>query len=619
MITPLARAARVALALLALTLGGVPARAQLGGAAPAPPAHVLTATAGPVHVTAGGGTTAEVRLTVAPGWHVNANPPKPDYMIATEVAIAGQGGLGAGAPAYPASVPLKVGFEEQPIAVYGGSVTVRVPLRAAASTVAGAYELKGTVQFQACNDQVCLPPAEATFKLAVMVSGGAGAGAVSETAAAAPATSAAPDSQAAATAVHGASPAGGAPASAAGGGALADALARGGLGWFLALFLGGLALNLTPCVFPMIGITVSVFGARRKEPLPQVLAHAIAYVLGIAVTYSVLGVIAGLTGGLFGAALQNTWVLVALGALLIVLALSMFGLYELQPPPWLLQRLGGADASSLLGIFLNGLAVGIIAAPCVGPFVVAVLALIAQRGSVAFGLETMFVLSLGLGFPYLVLAMFSNLLQSLPRAGEWMVWVKHAFGVGLTAFGLYYVLTGLAPAYVTWVLPGALLIGGVYLGFIDRHGSQKVGFRGFKMAVGMVAVAGGIASIMMLRAEGIRFQPYDETAMRTAIAQGRPVMLEFSASWCLPCHELDRNTFTDPRVKDLSRRYALFKVDLTHYDAPESQALRVRYGVTGVPEVLFFTPDGRELRDARVLGFLPPGPFLERMQAALGE
>jgi thiol:disulfide interchange protein DsbD len=617
--------------MLGLVLAwAVPVGAQMsGGGASAPPPKAETlvkASATPTSIAAGGRAEVMVRIEIASGWHVNANPPSPDYMIPTTLTLTGAAGVTPGKVSYPAGQPMKLAFDENPLSVYSGEVTAKVALAAGRKAVNGKHALQGKARFQACNDQVCLAPVSVPFTLEVTVSGGTSASAATPEslrgppagAPAAPVTAEPGETQ-----LPGPSHLGGAQPPDAGGMGQGDvgrrllgALAQGGLGWFLALFVGGLALNLTPCVFPMLGVTVSVFGARRRERPAKVIAHALAYVLGIAITYSVLGVVAALTGGLFGAALQSPWVSIGLGVLFVVLSLSMFGLYEMQPPPWLLQRLGGADATSLLGIFFSGLAVGIIAAPCVGPFVVAVLALLAQRGDALFGFQTMFVMSLGLGLPYLFLALFSNLLQSLPRSGDWMLWVKQVFGVLLVGIGLNYVLVGLVPQFAAWVLPVALILGGLFLGFVSRHGAAKPGFRVFKWAVGIAAVVGGIVAGMALRVEGLRFQPYDEQAVQAALASGKPVMLDFSAVWCAPCHELDRYTFTDRRVIERARGFATFKVDLTRYDSPGSKALRDRFGVTGVPEVLFFTPAGQEVRAARVIGFLPPGPFLERMEFA---
>jgi len=586
----------------------LPARAQSA-------AEVVRVRCDPVSVAAGSSVRVPVVLEVSPGWHVNANPPSPDYLIPTTLRLGGAVGLVPGRVSYPPGEAVKLRFDENPLSVYSGRVTLRVPLAAAVIATNGIHRLAGQVRFQPCNDEVCLAPASLPLTVLVTVRGSQVPGAHTPASAAAPptASSGAPaDSFTALPAAVPADTAFAGPSEA--DRHLSGALKRGGPWWFLVLFLGGLALNLTPCVFPMLGITVSVFGARRRERPVRVLAHAVAYVLGIAVTYSVLGVVAALTGGLFGSALQHPWVNVGLGLLFILLALSMFGLYEMQPPAWVQQRLGGADATSLLGIFLSGLAVGIIAAPCVGPFVVAILALLAQRGDALFGFQTMFVLSLGLGFPYLFLALFAGLIQSLPRSGDWMLWVKKVFGVLLAALGLYYVLIGLAPRLAGWVLPTVLIAGGLYLGFVDRHGSVRKGFRALKRVLGALAVVGGVAAVLWLRAEGIRFQPYDEAALQAALAGGRPVILEFSADWCVPCHELDRATFTDRRVIERSREFAVFKVDLTRYDSPGSRALRARYRVTGVPEILFFAPGAGEVRAARVLGFIPPGPFLERME-----
>jgi len=610
---------KILVAALASFIGLGIAHAQGGSAMPAAETLVKVA-AVPVSIAAGGKATASVKLTILEGWHVNANPPALEYNIPTKVTLTGANGLTPGAVHYPAGKKEKFGFEDAPLLVYDGTVEVTVPIAAAAG--ARSATLAGTVEYQSCNNEVCLAPTSVPFSVNVTV-----------TAAGAPSGTPPPDTSSAASAPAGApsSPRGfssfeGAPPATqgtpgAGGNAVKNkleaALAGGGLGWFVALFVGGLLLNLTPCVFPMLGVTVSIFGARRKQPLPKVVTTAVLYVLGICLTYTALGVVAALTGGLFGAALQSVWVNLFLGGLMLLLSLGMFGVYEMQPPLWLMDRLGGAQATNMAGAFFSGLGVGIIAAPCVGPFVVAVLALIAQRADVGFGVRTMFTLSLGLGFPYLFLATFSNLLQALPRSGDWMIWVKHALGTLLAAIGIYYLCVGFFPNAAPWVLPVGLALGGLWLGFIDRSAGAKGAFRTFALAAGGVALFVGVfVGVQMFKAaqRTLSFRPYDAAAVQASVAAGRPVMMDFSADWCLPCHELELNTFTDPRVVAAAKGFDRYKVDLTKYDSPEASALRKRFGVTGVPIVVFLGKGGSEVAEARVDGFLPPERFLQQME-----
>ncbi len=604
------RAARVA--LLGVGFAAV-AHAQLGGSEGTPAADKLVqATAAPVSVPAGGSAMVLVKLAILPGWHVNANPPALDYNIPTTVTLKNSAGFTVGRVRYPAGKQQKFAFEESPLLVYDGAAEVRVPVTAAAG--ATSQTLQGAVEYQACNDEVCLPPVSVPFTLHVTVTAAVPGGMSTPTDSAETQVEAVtPDSSVLSTAP----PAGGASGRGAVGNQLEAALARGGLGWFVALFVGGLLLNLTPCVFPMLGVTVSIFGARRKEPLPKVFSTAVLYVLGICVTYTALGVVAALTGGLFGAALQSVWVNVVIGGLMLVLSLGMFGAYEMQPPAWLMDRMGGAQATNFAGAFLSGLGVGVIAAPCVGPFVVAVLALIAQKGDVSFGVRTMFTLSLGLGFPYLFLATFSNLLQALPRSGDWMVWVKHVFGTLMAAIGIYYLCIGFVPDLAPWVLPVALLLGGTWLGFLDKSAGGKGSFRAFTQGAGIVAVVAGVVLGTQMYQAAMRtltFRPYEPAAVQASLDAGRPVMIEFSADWCVPCHELELSTLSDPRVVAEANRFDRYKVDLTKYNAPGSQASRQRYGIPGVPTVLFLGVDGREIASARVVGFLPPEKFLKRMK-----
>jgi thiol:disulfide interchange protein DsbD len=215
-----------------------------------------------------------------------------------------------------------------------------------------------------------------------------------------------------------------------------------------------------------------------------------------------------------------------------------------------------------------------------------------------------------------VLGTFSNLLQTLPRSGEWMVWVKKVFGVILVAVGLFYALLALAPSLAFWVIPAVLIVGGLYLGFFEKSAAKRPGFQRLKWATGTLAVIAGVALVATTPRGGLAFRPYDDALVLGDLPRSRPVMLDFSANWCVPCHELERSTFTDARVIAAGRSFDAFKVDLTRYDSPEADALRKRFGIRGVPTVVFLDTSGREIEGARVEGFLAPGPFLERMKTA---
>ncbi len=599
---------------------------RLEAQATRPPAAetLVHASAPPLTLAAGTSGVLTVTLRILPGWHINANPPALEYNIATVVALQPQAGVRPGKVVYPAGKSRKLSFEDQPLLVYDESAEVRVPVTIAATATNGTHTLRGTVEYQGCNDQVCLTPTVVQFTVDVTVTGGAAAGgllASPDSAAATDSTRAPPADSAVGTTPSGSDFQTGPPPGSSGAvqQRLESALTQGGFVWFALLFLLGLSLNLTPCVFPMLGVTVSIFGARRKEPLPKVLLHAVAYVLGIAVMYSALGVVAALTGGLFGAALQNPLVNVALGILLVGLSLSMFGLYELQLPGWVMDRLGGANTTSVLGIFFSGLGVGVIAAPCVGPVVVGVLAVVAQKASVPFGFQTMFALSIGLGFPYLFLAAFSNLIQSLPRSGGWMVWVKKLFGVLLATIGLNYVAIALVPSVAPWVVPAALLLGGMYLGFMEKSANDRTGFRLFKRFGGSLALVAAVMLVLQITAahsRGIVFLPYSEQAVEASLAKGRPVLLDFSANWCAPCHELEQQTFPDRRVQALAAGFDAYVIDLTQFKSVGSERSRQKYGVTGVPTVIFLVPGKGEVAAARVEGFVPPAVFVERLRLA---
>lgn len=643
------RAFRHGLALaLALVLAPLAARAQ-GGAPPPDAATLMQAHAPHLKGVAGATLDVPVALSIEPGWHVNANPPAEPEMIPTTIAIAAAPGFHAGATRYPAGTRRKLAFADEELLVYDGDVTAHVPLVLDAGATPGSHTLHGTLRYQACNDQLCLAPVAVPFEVVVEVAKGSGAAtttnptktppspetastepshpasAESSHAEVSPSPSAAETTDASAGGFATAPPPGAAtvPISPAAQ-ALADnpvarMFAHGSFLAFLGLFLIGLALNLTPCVYPMLGITVSIFGSRSSDTPIRTFALACFYVLGMATMYSGLGVAAALTGSLFGSWLANPWVLFGFGVMMIVLALSMFGVYELNPPYWLTSRLGGSGATNVVGVFLSGLAVGVIAAPCTGPPVVALLALVGAKGDPVFGFLAFFTLALGLGAPYLVLGTFSNLLQRLPRSGMWMVWVKKLFGSVMLALAAYFITLAFRPAWMLVVIGVVTVLAGVHLGFLEGSVPSVV-FRRVQRLVGAVTIIAGIAVLWTLPRPGqtrtMTFEPYSASAFASAASAHAPVMLDFSADWCLPCHELERTTFTDAQVIAGVRGFRRFHVDLTRYDSDESRTLKSRFDVRGVPTIVFLAPDGREARAARVEGFLPPERFLERVALA---
>ena len=540
----------------------------------------------------GAGTgTLRVHARVAPGWHVNSHEPSEDYLIPTMLSLDAAPGASYGQARYPAGVLRSFSFSKSPLSVYEGDFSIAVPV---AWGGGNAPAIAGSLEYQACNDTQCLPPARATFRTAG-AAGGPG-----------PAPSAA---GAASTLPGGAVPLTAAPArpgSATPAGDFARKVAdRGYVLVLLSVFLGGLALNLTPCVYPVIPLTIGFFGRQSQGNRGRVLALASLYVLGIVAMYSALGVAASLSGRLFGAALQNPWVLAGIAGVLVLLALSMFGVYELRTPTVLLRMAGGGSRTGAAGAFGMGLLVGVVAAPCVAPFTLGLLAFVAERQSVWLGVLFFAVLSLGLGLPYLFLALFSGSLSRLPRAGEWMEGVKRVFGWLLLAMAAYFLRLVLPRPWSEWLLPATLAVGALVL-LVKGFGLARIAR--FATAVLFLAAA---AFFVPRRALG--WQPYGEQALAQS---GKAAVIDFTADWCVPCLELDQRTFSDKRVAgELSRR-ALFKVDLTRGGTPDAVALTEKYRILGVPTIIFLDADGREREDLRLVGFEDAGKFLERLAKA---
>ncbi|MFZ2052927.1 MAG: cytochrome c biogenesis protein CcdA [Candidatus Aminicenantales bacterium] len=554
-----------------------------------------------------------LEISIRSPFHINADLPTEDYLIGTTVDFRTVPGAAYQKIVFPPAEMRQLGFSSNPLAVYEGTIKVTAEVSLAADFKGNEIEIAGTVGYQACDDRSCLPPDEAAFSQKVPVEGAAKTDA--------PVVSAPVEKKTEPAAVQGA----GKPVSRFEG--------RGLLPLFLLVFIGGLALNLTPCVYPLIPITISYFGGQSGGRRGSLAAHAVLYVVGMAITYSVLGSIAAFTGSLFGAALQYPAVLIFIALVMVLLSLSMFDVYELRLPAFL-NRLAGGSQKGYFGTLFMGLTVGIVAAPCIGPFVLGLLTYVGNRGSVLLGFSLFFVLALGLGIPFFFLGLFSGNLTRLPRSGAWMVWVRKIFGFILIAMAIYF-LKPLFPNSLLYHLSLALtmLIAGLYMAWLEPTQTPGKAFRAVRTLVGvaffgiaLVIASSGVQGYLDetlvsqgsgTHADSIAWFPYSEEKLAEASQSGRPVFIDSFADWCIPCKELDNLTFSRPEVIAASREFVMLKADLTSHKDESVKAFSKKFGIKGVPTLIFLKPDGTEIEELRGTGFEPKDDFLSKMKRAL--
>ncbi|MEW6352810.1 MAG: protein-disulfide reductase DsbD [Pseudomonadota bacterium] len=430
---------------------------------------------------------------------------------------------------------------------------------------------------------------------------------------------------------------------------IARSLAGDNLTLTLLTFFGfGLLLTFTPCVFPMIPILSSIIAGQHVQNTRRAFILSLTYVLAMALTYTVVGVIAGRFGENLQAASQNPWVLGIFSAIFVALALSMFGLYHLQlPSRWqsALTALSNKQrGGTLAGVAVMGLLSALIVGPCVAAPLAGALIYIGQTGDAALGGLALFALGLGMGAP--LLAIGTSLGKWLPQAGGWMDAVKTVFGVLLLAVAIW-MLERILPGPVTLLLWALLLIvSGVYMGALERLGPDAIGWHKLWKGLGVAlliygafllagAASGGndafqpLRGLMAANTARDADAPVAHLAFRriktieqlnqeiaAASAQGKPVMLDFYADWCVACKEMERYTFSDPAVQQALSATVLLQADVTAND-DQDKALLKHFGLIGPPSILFFGPDGAERSNYRLVGFLNAEKFLVHVKQAL--
>ncbi len=430
---------------------------------------------------------------------------------------------------------------------------------------------------------------------------------------------------------------------------LAVLVKDGNLFWVFLAFIGfGLLLAFTPCVLPMIPIISGIIvGQGKKITTGRAFTLSLVYVLAMALAYAVAGVVVGLAGANVQAALQNPWVLSVFALIFVGLALSMFGLYELQMPSFIQSRLteqsNAQKSGAFVGVAVMGVLSALICGPCITAPLVAALVVIGETGSALRGGIALFALGLGMGIPLLIIGTSAGKL--VPKAGAWMNAVKYVFGVILLGVAIWFI-SRVIPGPVTLALWAALaIVCGIYLGALEPITNRTGGWKHLWKGLGFLALLYGLILLVgaalggddpfrplarlsmpavagvgapATQADALPFKKIKTSAdLDAAItaAAGKPVMLDFSADWCVACKELEHDTYTDPKVQAALSGAVLLQADVTANDA-DDKALYDRFGIFGPPGVIFFGSDGKELTSYRVVGYLGPEDFLKRVQSA---
>jgi len=532
-----------------------------------------------------------VEIDILEHYHINSNKPKDEFLIPTELIIKSND-VQVVSISYPEAKDVTFSFSDEKVSVYDGVEFIGAVLKISESAKIGVIEIPIEISYQACNDQSCMAPTSAYDTLIVeVVDNSTPINEVNQEVFSKLDISYTPSETTFDNNDDG----------------IASTLESSGLLLsLLFVFLGGLALNLTPCVYPLIPITIGYFGGQSEGKTSKLFILGVLYVLGMALTYSIVGVVTAMSGAIFGALLQNPIVIVIIAAVFVVLALSMFGLYEIKAPDALVAKAGGAR-SGVFGAFFMGLTMGVVAAPCIGPFVLGLVTYVAAKGDIFYGFIMFFFLAVGLGVPYLFLAIFSGRIKSLPRAGFWMDGVRNIFGFILIGMAIYFINPILPKVVAYYLLPIFLIGAGIYILFIDKLANDVKGYRIFKSLFSVLMIV--IASWMLWPVEksAPNWEKFTSENYGAALQNNDKMIIDFYADWCIPCKELDALTFSDAKVISALSDFKSLKVDMTKSLSDETTKIREKFKIIGMPTILFIDSKGNEVN--RITGFVNAEEF----------
>jgi thioredoxin:protein disulfide reductase len=544
-----------------------------------------------------------VVLDIHPELHINAHETTEDFLIPTVVTIQPQSCLIVEEISYPDPVKRAL-FTDETLNVYENRAIIYINLRSTDPIPKDSINITGSLSYQGCDDQTCFQPKTHPLQFSM----------VTTTDSVSPGIINAdlftdyedtPTFQVSLTEDEYRAK---------------QIIDRGVYALFFFFFIG-LSLNLTPCVYPIIPLTVSYFGGQSARSTGSSFLNALLYLIGIALSFSALGLVSGLAGKQWGFLFSSPWFIMVIVLIILSMAASMFGAFEITVPSWLLTKMGG-QRQGLIGALLMGLTVGVVIAPCAAGIIIGLVGLVAKLGLVAKGAVLFFIMGLGLGVPYLILGTFSGLLTKLPQSGIWLIWVRKIFGIILVGVAIYFLLPQFMRAEdkLGFQLGFLTIFAGLYLGFLDQESGYTKGFKWFRAIVGILLITAGViwthSALFAVKETKIDWIYYSGQDIEEIVNPEKPIFIDFFADWCAPCKQLDRETFQDDEVAGLSSFFNMIKVDCTT-PSKATEALMKRFEVEGFPTLVFINHRGEENKKLREIGFIGPEKFIEHMQAAL--
>ena len=542
-------------------------------------------------------------MKFAPNWHANANPAG-EGLIPTEVTLPDHPDLIFGEVVYPKAEVLEIASLGGKVPVYHDEVVLGFQATLLDSAPLDQITLPFQLTYQACNDEQCLLPKTIDFDVTIKVVGMDQPIQPINDAIFANLQLSPPDNPAETATSES--------------GRFSQALSKGYFWAFLFVFVGGILTSFTPCVYPLIPITVSVFGAGESVGRLRSFLLSVTYVMGIALTYSILGVAVASTGAVFGQIMADPRVMLPVCGILIALGLSMLGVFELRVPYAVQNRLNSIGGAGFAGAFAMGTVAGIIAAPCTGPALGAVLSYVATTESAFLGFWLLLTYALGMGLLFIVIGTFSSAIAALPRSGGWMYILENIFGVAIITVALYFLKEVIPPLRTVlqnsagfFAIAGVFVLVGVALGKFAQRFKDLPRLVQLRKAVGVLLAVVGLYMFAggLTTAESDLVWIADEAqGLEAGRREGKPVMFDFYATWCAACNELE-HTYSDPAVKSKLSKFVNVKLDFTRNSA-EVERLKQKYGIVGLPVVIFFDSEGNQLTDKRLEKFVEPEEFL---------